>query len=143
MDIKDRNERAKRVIEQAEMLGCERYLSPKDIVEGSPNLNLAFVAQIFQHKLELAAAFLLTYVSFRMLHANYVFYAGMVYPLTINICLYHKQCLVTSKFLGKKGLFNYGSTVLELLHMLTICLRISGMGKSSEIKDDLLAWFPY
>ncbi|CAD5180919.1 unnamed protein product [Musa acuminata subsp. malaccensis] len=50
LDIKDRNERAKRVIEQAEMLGCERYLSPKDIVEGSPNLNLAFVAQIFQHK---------------------------------------------------------------------------------------------
>lgn len=143
MDIKDRNERAKRVIEQAEMLGCERYLSPKDIVEGSPNLNLAFVAQIFQHKLELAAAFLLTYASFRMLHANYVFYAGMVYPLTINICLYHKQCLVTSKFLGKKGLFNYGSTVLELLHMLTICLRISGMGKSSEIKDDSLTWFPY
>ncbi|URD92445.1 Fimbrin-like protein [Musa troglodytarum] len=50
LDIKDRNERAKRVIEQAEMLGCKRYLSPKDIVEGSPNLNLAFVAQIFHHK---------------------------------------------------------------------------------------------
>ncbi|KAF3331313.1 fimbrin-4-like protein [Carex littledalei] len=49
-DVKDPNERAKMVIEQAEKLDCKRYLTPKDIVEGSPNLNLAFVAQIFQHR---------------------------------------------------------------------------------------------
>ena len=50
MDTKDPTERAKLVIEQAEKLDCKRYLTPKDIVEGSPNLNLAFVAQIFQHR---------------------------------------------------------------------------------------------
>lgn len=53
LDTKDPNERAKIVLEQAEKLDCKRYLSEKDIVEGSPNLNLAFVAQIFQHRLEL------------------------------------------------------------------------------------------
>jgi plastin-1 len=42
--------RAKMVLEQAEKLDCKRYLSTKDITEGSPNLNLAFVAQIFQHR---------------------------------------------------------------------------------------------
>lgn len=42
--------RANMVLEQAEKLDCKRYLTPKDIVEGSPNLNLAFVAQIFQHR---------------------------------------------------------------------------------------------
>lgn len=47
---KDPTERASMVIEQAEKLDCKRYLTPKDIVEGSPNLNLAFVAQIFQHR---------------------------------------------------------------------------------------------
>ncbi|KAJ1415584.1 CH domain superfamily [Sesbania bispinosa] len=46
----DPTERANMVLEQAEKLDCKRYLTPKDIVEGSPNLNLAFVAQIFQHR---------------------------------------------------------------------------------------------
>ncbi|PKA50484.1 Fimbrin-like protein 2 [Apostasia shenzhenica] len=50
LNTKDPTERAKMVIEHAEKLDCERYVSPKDIVEGSPNLNLAFVAQIFQHR---------------------------------------------------------------------------------------------
>lgn len=50
LDIKDPSERAKKVLEQAEKLDCKRYLSPQDIVEGSANLNLAFVAQLFQHR---------------------------------------------------------------------------------------------
>ncbi|KAJ4730151.1 putative Fimbrin [Melia azedarach] len=49
-DTKDPTERANKVLEQAEKLDCKRYLTPKDIVEGSPNLNLGFVAQIFQHR---------------------------------------------------------------------------------------------
>ncbi|CAL9117207.1 unnamed protein product [Musa textilis] len=55
LEIKDPGERAKKVIEQAEKLDCKRFLNPKDIVEGSPNLNLAFVAQIFQHRNGLSA----------------------------------------------------------------------------------------
>ncbi|CAN8265678.1 unnamed protein product [Cochlearia groenlandica] len=43
-------ERAKHVLEHADRMGCRRYLTAKDIVEGSPNLNLAFVAHIFQHR---------------------------------------------------------------------------------------------
>lgn len=50
LTISDPTERANMVLEQAERLDCKRYLTPKDIVEGSPNLNLAFVAQIFQHR---------------------------------------------------------------------------------------------
>lgn len=50
LDTKDPTQRANMVLEQAEKLDCKRYLTPKDIVEGSPNLNLAFVAQIFQHR---------------------------------------------------------------------------------------------
>ncbi|XP_050204851.1 fimbrin-5 [Mercurialis annua] len=48
--VSDPTQRAKLVLEQAEKLECKRYLNAKDIVEGSPNLNLAFVAQIFQHR---------------------------------------------------------------------------------------------
>ncbi|WJX65098.1 Fimbrin-5 [Trifolium repens] len=51
----DPTERANMVLEQAERLDCKRYLTPKDIVDGSPNLNLAFVAQIFQHRNGLTA----------------------------------------------------------------------------------------
>ncbi|KAF2284841.1 hypothetical protein GH714_031063 [Hevea brasiliensis] len=50
LDSSDPGERANMVLEQAERLDCKRYLTAKDIVEGSPNLNLAFVAQIFQHR---------------------------------------------------------------------------------------------
>ncbi|KAL3624616.1 Fimbrin-5 [Castilleja foliolosa] len=50
LDTKDPTERAKLIIEQAEKLDCKRYVTPTDIVEGSANLNLAFVAQIFQHR---------------------------------------------------------------------------------------------
>ena len=57
-------ERAKLVLEHADRMGCKRYLTAKDIVEGSPNLNLAFVAHIFQHRgdgplLEQCIAFLM------------------------------------------------------------------------------------
>ncbi|XP_022989345.1 fimbrin-5-like isoform X1 [Cucurbita maxima] len=55
MNVKDPTERANLVLEHAEKLDCKRYLTPKDIVEGSPNLNLAFVAQIFQHRNGLTA----------------------------------------------------------------------------------------
>lgn len=50
LDAKDSKERAKLVLDHAERMGCKRYLKPEDIVEGSANLNLAFVAQIFHHR---------------------------------------------------------------------------------------------
>ncbi|MBA0703965.1 hypothetical protein Golax_016256, partial [Gossypium laxum] len=49
LDTSDPTERANMVLQQAEKLECKRFLTPKDIVEGSPNLNLAFVAQIFHN----------------------------------------------------------------------------------------------
>lgn len=50
LDTKDPAERANLVLEHAEKMDCKRYLAPKDIVEGSSNLNLAFVAQIFHQR---------------------------------------------------------------------------------------------
>ncbi|KAK9268969.1 hypothetical protein L1049_000736 [Liquidambar formosana] len=50
LDTKDPNERAKLILDHAERMDCKRYLTPKDIVEGSSNLNLAFVAQIFHQR---------------------------------------------------------------------------------------------
>ncbi|XP_034925054.1 fimbrin-1 isoform X2 [Populus alba] len=50
LDSKDPKERAKLVLDHAERMDCKRYLKPEDIVEGSPNLNLAFVAQIFHQR---------------------------------------------------------------------------------------------
>ncbi|XAR55300.1 hypothetical protein NMG60_11035337, partial [Bertholletia excelsa] len=47
---KDPTERANLIVEHAEKIDCNRYVSPKDIVEGSTNLNLAFVAQIFHQR---------------------------------------------------------------------------------------------
>ncbi|KAK4799971.1 hypothetical protein SAY86_025336 [Trapa natans] len=48
--VRDYLERAKLVLQHADKMGCKRYLTAKDILEGSPNLNLAFVAHIFQHR---------------------------------------------------------------------------------------------
>ncbi|TYK11981.1 fimbrin-5 [Cucumis melo var. makuwa] len=51
LNVKDPSEQANTVVlELAEKLDYKRYTSPKDIVEGTSNLNLAFVVQIFQHR---------------------------------------------------------------------------------------------
>lgn len=51
------DERAKLVLDHAERMNCKRYLSPKDILEGSSNLNLAFVAQIFHERSTVTISF--------------------------------------------------------------------------------------
>lgn len=48
LDTKDPTERANLVLDHAERMGCKRYLDSKDVVEGSSNLNLAFIAQVFK-----------------------------------------------------------------------------------------------
>ncbi|KAL8136688.1 hypothetical protein V2J09_002689 [Rumex salicifolius] len=50
LEVSDPTKRAKMIVEQADILDCSKYISPKDIVDGSTNLNLTFVAQIFQHR---------------------------------------------------------------------------------------------
>lgn len=50
LESKDLMERAKLILLQAEKINCKRYLTPKDIVEGSTNLNIAFVAHIFHQR---------------------------------------------------------------------------------------------
>ncbi|KAG0559488.1 hypothetical protein KC19_10G108900 [Ceratodon purpureus] len=45
--IEDLFERAKAVLAQAERINCRKYITPKDLLDGSANLNLAFVAHLF------------------------------------------------------------------------------------------------
>ncbi|GET01734.1 putative fimbrin [Rhizophagus clarus] len=40
-------ERAEKILQNAEKLGCRKYLTPKALVAGNPKLNLAFVAHLF------------------------------------------------------------------------------------------------
>lgn len=50
LEAKDPFERMELVLDHAEKIDCKRYLSPKDVVEGSTNLNIAFIAQIFHQR---------------------------------------------------------------------------------------------
>ncbi|KAK9077589.1 hypothetical protein SSX86_005926 [Deinandra increscens subsp. villosa] len=50
LDAKDPVKRADLVLSHAEKMDCKRYLTPEDIVEGSANLNIAFLAQIFHQR---------------------------------------------------------------------------------------------
>lgn len=50
LDVEDPMERANLVLDHAERMGCKRYLNPEDIVEGTSNLNVAFIAQVFQRR---------------------------------------------------------------------------------------------
>lgn len=43
----DLYQRAEMVLQNADALGCRKYLSPKTLVGGNPKLNLAFVAHLF------------------------------------------------------------------------------------------------
>lgn len=50
LDTKDPMAKAKLILDHAERMNCKKYITPKDIVEGIPTLNLAFVAHIFHHR---------------------------------------------------------------------------------------------
>lgn len=50
LETSDPIQRAQMVLDHAEKMNCKRYITPKDIVDGSTNLNLAFVAHIFHHR---------------------------------------------------------------------------------------------
>ncbi|ODQ77236.1 hypothetical protein BABINDRAFT_10381 [Babjeviella inositovora NRRL Y-12698] len=43
----DLNQRAEQVLQNAEKIGCRKYLTPTSLVAGNPKLNLAFVAHLF------------------------------------------------------------------------------------------------
>ncbi|KAJ2762746.1 fimbrin [Coemansia nantahalensis] len=44
---RDLAERAEKMLQNADRIGCRRYVSPKTVVNGNPKLNLAFVAHLF------------------------------------------------------------------------------------------------
>jgi plastin-1 len=48
LNISDPAERAQAVLAQAARIGTRKYITAKDVLEGSPNLNLAFVAHLFR-----------------------------------------------------------------------------------------------
>jgi len=47
LNVSDPNQRAELVLQNADKLGCRKFLRPGDIVKGNGKLNLAFVANLF------------------------------------------------------------------------------------------------
>ncbi|KAI9021179.1 calponin homology domain-containing protein, partial [Hyaloraphidium curvatum] len=47
LKVQDLMERAERVLENADKIGCRKYLTPKAMVSGNNKLNFAFVANLF------------------------------------------------------------------------------------------------
>ncbi|TGZ76162.1 hypothetical protein EX30DRAFT_345135 [Ascodesmis nigricans] len=47
LQTRDLHERAEQVLQNADKLGCRKFLTPKSLVAGNPKLNLAFVAHLF------------------------------------------------------------------------------------------------
>ncbi|KAF8325818.1 calponin homology domain-containing protein [Cantharellus anzutake] len=47
LQIRDLTQRAIQILDNAEKIGCRKYLTPPALVAGNPRLNLAFVANLF------------------------------------------------------------------------------------------------
>jgi plastin-1 len=47
LQTRDLLQRAEQVLQNADKLGCRKYLTPQSLVAGNPKLNLAFVANLF------------------------------------------------------------------------------------------------
>lgn len=47
LNIQDTYQRAEKVLDYADAIGCRKYLTPTSLVAGNPKLNLAFVANLF------------------------------------------------------------------------------------------------
>ncbi|KAI0674102.1 fimbrin [Trametes maxima] len=49
LQTRDTRQRAEQVLQNAEAIGCRKYLTPSSLVSGNPRLNLAFVANLFNN----------------------------------------------------------------------------------------------
>lgn len=49
LQAQDLLDRAEGVLQEADKLGCRKFLTPKSLVAGNPKLNLAFVANLFNN----------------------------------------------------------------------------------------------
>jgi plastin-1 len=49
LQTKDLKTRAEQVLQNADAIGCRKYLTPSSLVSGNPRLNLAFVANLFNN----------------------------------------------------------------------------------------------
>ncbi len=47
LQTRDLHQRAEQVLQNADTLGCRKFLTPSSLVAGNPKLNLAFVANLF------------------------------------------------------------------------------------------------
>ncbi|RMX55474.1 hypothetical protein pdam_00013312 [Pocillopora damicornis] len=47
LDEEDLFVRAKKILSMAELIGCNKYITPHELVKGNPRLNLAFLANLF------------------------------------------------------------------------------------------------
>jgi plastin-1 len=47
LQTRDVHQRAEEVLQNADRIGCRKYLTAKSLVAGNPKLNLAFVANLF------------------------------------------------------------------------------------------------
>ncbi|WVQ83180.1 hypothetical protein IAT38_005319 [Cryptococcus sp. DSM 104549] len=47
LQTRDLHQRAEEVLQNADRIGCRRFLTPNSLVNGNPKLNLAFVANLF------------------------------------------------------------------------------------------------
>ena len=49
LQTRDVRQRAEQVLQNADKIGCRKYLTPASMVSGNPRLNLAFVANLFNN----------------------------------------------------------------------------------------------
>jgi len=47
LKTRDLLQRAEQVLQNADVIGCRKFLTPSSLVAGNPKLNLAFVANLF------------------------------------------------------------------------------------------------
>lgn len=45
----DNRERAERMLQEADKIGCRSFVSPEDVITGNYKLNLAYVANLFNN----------------------------------------------------------------------------------------------
>ena len=45
----DMTQRAERMLQESDKIGCRQFLTPKEVVTGNYKLNLAFVANLFNN----------------------------------------------------------------------------------------------
>ena len=120
----DMEERAERMLQEADKIGCRSFVSPRDVVSGNYKLNLAFVANLYNSYPALDKADVDLEDLVPETREEKSTYAARVHIVRKSCCTSLRSVLVHNTFLKMK-LLEMSALAVVTMVTLSVCIACS------------------